>query len=331
MISRFLNLLRCFIALRLLKMTWHKKYFLANLICPDTQTLVARGKKRNTTIPRPRFSHIFYHQASVDLACAENALDTFLDQISIEDEIIIYDKGGLLPHSWLERLRPFRWHSWVSHLESLSEMASYTYGMNDSMARAQGEVLCLWRSDYIFPPNLQAQYQALIPKYDMVLPYSVTIANATTDGSFIRQHWDHVRPYNTNFWNKQKSESYSLYEAEDPVLFAIRRETWNLLGGLNHDLWGYGWQFAEFAGRMRSVLGRHRIRYVDVPPPVHQYHSSSLMVRDQGWSEHKSREEAEGKNRFARFLGGPAQLECYDYRWQQRLHPLPVEERRQAP
>lgn len=324
------NQVRCVLTLFLLRLPWSKKYFLANLVSPSTRSLVASGRNRRTSIPRPAFSHIFYHQASVDLACAENSLDTFLDQVHPEDEIILYDKGGMLPASWFERLRAFRWRSWITHEETLPEMASYTYGMNNSFAHAQGDVLCIWRSDYIFPPTLNKQYRRLITNFDMVLPYMVTITNANTDGAFIRNHWDRVRPYDTEFWNTRTIECYSLYEAEDPVLFAIRRDAWKRLGGFNHDLWGYGWQFAEFAGRMRCVLGNHRIRYVDVPPPIHQYHASSLMVRDQGWTEQKSREEAEGKKRFARFLGGSSQLQCYNYRWQQRLKPLPLEQRKPA-
>jgi hypothetical protein len=100
------------------------------------------------------------------------------------------------------------------------------------------------------------------------------------------------------------------------------------VGGLNHMLWGYGWQFGEFAARLRARVSINRIKYFDHAWPVHQNHASSLMVRTAGLDTKKSEEDYIGRQRFAEFLGGREMFECYEYRWNQKLPPLPPEARR---
>jgi hypothetical protein len=205
-------------------------------------------------------------------------------------------------------------------------MAAYTYGMNHSVPMAQAPIVVVWRSDYVYPRGLYARYLELMPTHDIVLPYSVYIGAAHVRADFIRAHWDKLENYDDAFWRANAAESYSIYESQDPVHFAIRKETWQKLGGLDHRLWGYGWQFGEFAARLRAQLPRDRIKYFDHAPPVHQNHASSLMVRTAGWTEEKSAQDRIGRERFANFLGGPEFFACYEYRWHQKLPPLSPEE-----
>jgi len=111
------------------------------------------------------------------------------------------------------------------------------------------------------------------------------------------------------------------------VHFAIHQHVWKKLGGLDHRLWGYGWQFGEFAARLRRALPRQRVKYFDHAPPVHQNHASSLMVRTDGWNEKKAEEDRIGRERFAGFLGSREAFQCYEYRWNKKLPPLPPSER----
>lgn len=319
--------LRCRATLWLLRQKFDKRYALANFVCPSSEAIVRASGRKPAAIPLPRFTHIFYHQASVETDCAENSLRSVLWNIPAEDEVILYDKGGTLPASCFESLARQQWRSWAIHRETDPQMASYTYGMNHSIPMAQAPIVVLWRSDYVYPRGMFERYRALIEQHDIVLPYSVYIGAAHVRGDFVRANWSKLESYDDAFWRAHAAEDYSLYEAQDPVLFAVRKETWLALGGLNHLLWGYGWQFGEFAARLRTELPRHRVKYFDFARPVHQNHASSLMVRTSGFDEKKAAEDHAGRQRFAEFLGGQELFDCYTYRWNQRLKPIPPEER----
>ena len=320
--------LRCRITRWLLRQKFAKRYALANLVCPTTDALVRATRGKPTSIPLPKVSHIFYHQASVETECAENSLRTLLWNIPETDEVILYDKGGTLPGHCFDRLRNQHWRSWAIHRETTPDMASYTYGMNHSIPMAQAPVVMVWRSDYVYPKGLYQQYLRHIEVHDIALPYSVYIGAAHVRADFVRANWEKLENYDDAFWRANAAETYSIYESQDPVHFAIRKKAWLKLGGLDHRLWGYGWQFGEFAARLRTGLPPRRIKYFDTPPPVHQNHASSLMVRDAGFDGEKAQEDRLGRERFAAFLGGPDRFECYLYRWTQRLKPLPPAERR---
>lgn len=320
--------LRSKLALWLLRQRFEKRYALANLVCPSTGELVRHAAERDLpTIPLPAVSHIFYHQASVELECAENSLRTLLWNIPETDEVILYDKGGTLPARCFESLAKQHWRSWAIHREVRPDMASYTYGMNHCMPMARAPIVMLWRSDYVYPRGLYEKYLRHIPSHDIVLPYAVHIGAAHVRANFVQENWAKLENYDSDFWRANSAETYSIYESQDPVHFAVRAETWARLGGLNHRLWGYGWQFGEFAARLRSELPRNRIKYFDHDWPIHQNHASSLMVRTESFNEKKSEEDRVGRQRFAEFLGGPDMFACYEYRWNQKLPPIPPEER----
>ena len=304
-----------------------RRYFFANLVCPTTDALVRAAHRPSPPIPLPRVTHIFYHQASVETACAENSLRTVLWNIPETDEVILYDKGGTLPDHCFSQLGRQHWRSWAIHREVSPEMAAYTYGMNHSMPMAQAPIIMLWRSDYVYPRGLYDRYLRDIATHDIVLPYFVFIGAAHVDGAFVRANWDKLDRYDDAFWSANAAEKYSLYESQDPVLFAVHKRVWLRLGGLNHLLWGYGWQFGEFAARLRSELPKRSIKYFDGSPPVHQNHASSLMARTGSFDKAKDEEDRVGRERFTAFLGGREMFECYVYRWHQKLKPLSQKER----
>jgi hypothetical protein len=319
--------LRCRIALWLLRQKFEWKYWAANLVCPSTTELAQGSRKARVPIPLPKVSHVFYHQASVEVECAENALRSLLWNIAPSDEVILYDKGGTLPPACFEMLAGQQWRSWAVHREVSPDMASYTYGMNHSIPMTQAPIVMMWRSDYIYPRGLYQAYLDRLPGHEIVLPYEVIIGAEQVRADFVRAHWDKFEPYDGEFWRANAAEIYSIYESQDPVHFAIRRRTWDRLGGLDHRLWGYGWQFGEFAARLRYKLPRRKIRYFDFDPPVHQNHASSLMVRSSNYTAEKAERDRIGRDRFADFLGGQAMFDCYFYMWQKKLKPIPKEQR----
>jgi hypothetical protein len=320
--------LRCRLAAWLLKQRFDARYAITNRVCPDTADIVLSSGRRPPPIPLPAFSHIFYHQASVETECAENSLRTLLWNIPETDEVILYDKGGTLPAACFEMLARQHWRSWAIHRELDPQMASYTYGMNHSVPMARAPIVAVWRSDYVYPKGIYERYVELIPKHDIVLPSSVLIGGSHVRADFVRLHWEKLERYDAAFWRANAAEEYSIYESQDPVHFAIRAEAWRRLGGLNHLLWGYGWQFGEFAARLRRRLPADRVRYFDHALPVHQNHASSLMVRTEGYDQKKAEEDRAGRRRFADFLGGDDAFACYEYRWNQKLRPIPPEKRR---
>lgn len=319
---RALIRLRCKLALWILRRKFDKRYAIANLICPSTGAIVRAAPGRAPRIPLPACSHIFYHQASVEQECAWNSFQTVLWNVPPEDEVILYDKGGTLPPRFFEALARQRWRSWAVHAEATPEMASYTYGMNHSLPMAQAPIVMVWRSDYVYPRGLYASYQQRLPGHDIVLPYEVVIGGSQVTAEFVTRHWDKLDPYDAGFWRKNADSMYSIYECQDPVHFAVRRELWQRLGGLDHRLWGYGWQFGEFAARLHRRVPARKIKYFDCPPPVHMNHASSLMVRSKDFTARKGEEDRIGRERFAAFLGGQDLFECYHYRWSQKLPPL---------
>src|SRR5581483_85045 len=200
--------LRCRLTLWLLRRTFAKRYAVANLICPSTEALVGAAARRPSPIPLPKVTHIFYHQASVEVDCAVNSWRTLLWNIPETDEVILYDKGGTLPPHCFESLSHQHWRSWAIHRETSPEMASYTYGMNHSLPMARAPVIIVWRSDYVYPRGLYEKYIRHIADYDIVLPYEVYIGAAHVKADFVRAHWDKLENYDAAFWRANAAEAY---------------------------------------------------------------------------------------------------------------------------
>lgn len=319
---------RCKVALRLIHSGNQYVQKVGKALCPSTDEIVAYSKRKMPPIPMPKVTHIFYHQASVEVECAALSLDTVLWNVDESDEIIIYDKGGSLPYSFFEKLSRQHWRSWAIHREVRPEMAAYTYGMNASIPMAQAPVVALWRSDYVYPSGINQKYLSNIEKNDIVLPYAVYVGAAHVTSQFMRENWNKLINYDDEFWRKNAEYWYSMYEHQDPVHFAVKKSLWLKIGGLNHDLWGYGWQFAEFAARLRRYVPKKRIKYFDHAWPIHMNHSSSLMVRDASFGQDKAEEDRIGRERFAKFLGGQELFDCYLHQWCRKLRPIPESERK---
>ena len=206
----------------------------------------------------------------MEAECAENSLRTLLWNIPESDEVILYDKGGTLPPRCFEQLQKQHWRSWAVHREIAPEMASYTYGMNHSLPMAQAPVIMLWRSDYVYPRGLYEKYLEQIVGREIALPYTVLIGGSQVTAAFVQANWNRLDPYDEGFWRENSAETYSLYESQDPVHFAIRRETWMRLGGLDCRALGLVvGNSAEFAAA--GLRGRRA-----APAPASKYFDCSL-------------------------------------------------------
>lgn len=309
MLIRLINQVRCHIVGWLLDQTWGIRYGIARRIAPSTTSLVKHRTRRPPPLRLPPRSHIIYHQENVDRLAAQNSLASLAAQLPPEDEILLLDVGASADASWLEPFRGHAWHSYVAARAEHPEQRSYTYGLNATMSGLKAPWLFVWRTDYVYPAGVVDAYLRHLPDADFAAPYRVWIGNPEVDSGFLKHHASRFYPFDMNFW-AEKSVVCSLYETQDPALFAIKRSLWEEIGGLNHELWGYGWQFAEFAARVRVARPEHRIRYFDCPPPLHQTHAGSLMHQ----TAPNQAEAATGMDRFTKFLGGPDAMKAYRLR-----------------
>jgi hypothetical protein len=301
-----INQLRCWITALILKSLFPWRYALARRISPDTTSLIKYRPRRPPELRLPPRSHLIYHQANVDADAAQHSLRSLAEQIPQEDEILFLDIGATGQNAWLT---PFFAHEWCSYSSCQArhpEQRSYTFGLNAAMHGLKAPTLFVWRTDYFFPAGLMNCYLQALRSADFAAPYNFLIGHPEVTSSYLTEHQDRLSPYDSAFW-QSRSHTCSLYETQDPALFAIKRHLWNKIGGLNHELWGYGWQFAELAARVRAQTPASRISYFESPRPLHQTHGGSRM-----YSQEKNDTEVQaGIDRFKTFLGGDSAYQAY--------------------
>jgi len=317
MIVRAVNFLRCRLALWVEERKFSKSLFLAKLLSPGPDSLIRHRRRHPPPLILPPRSHLIYHQASVDALCARNSLESLAGQIPVEDEVVLLDVGGTMSP---EALAPFAQHAWRSYVACATphpEQRSYTYGLNAVVPGLKAPAFFVWRTDYVYPRGMMADYRRHLEQGAwFAAPYAVFVGKPHVDSAFVRDHWDRFANYDRAFW-EPLSYVASLYETQDPALFAMTRKLWDRIGGLNHELWGYGFQFAELAIRVRNRCPARRIAYFGTPPPLHQSHEGSMMYQPAD----RQQEVQAGIQRFRNFLGGEAAYRMF--RLNDRLPPRP--------
>jgi hypothetical protein len=317
LMMQWLNRLRCRLAYWLAHCGHPKGLGLGLRIAPDTTSLIRHRRRHAPPLPVPKRSHLVYHQQTVDRQAAFNSLRSMRDQIPEEDEVLFLDVGATMGPEVLAEFGPHEWLSYSAAKAALPEQQSYTFGMNLGMGALKGEMLVVWRTDYVYPNDLMSRYLRHMEKAEFGCPYDVLVGDATVTGDFVAGHWEKVGSFDEGFW-ASKSLRISLYETQDPALFAISRGLWEKVDGLNHQLWGYGWQFAELAARVRTNCAADQIVYFGGRPPLHQTHGGTLM-QVGNLSEQKQQQYESGVARFSHFLGGKSAY--WAYRSKQNLPP----------
>lgn len=318
---KLLNNLRCKLAYRLAHCGHPKGLGLGLRIIPDTTSLIRHRPRCAPPLEVPNRSHLIYHQQTVDRQAALNSLRSMRGQIPEEDEVLFLDVGATMGAEVLGELGSHEWLSYSAAKAALPEQQSYTFGMNLGMRMLKGGQLFVWRTDYVYPQDLMQRYLKQIEVADFACPYDVLVGEETVTGEFVAAHWEQVEPFDEKFW-ASRSQRLSLYETQDPALFVISRDLWENIGGLNHQLWGYGWQFAEFAVRVRSECPSDRVAYFGGLPPLHQTHGGTLMQILSTSNTHQKQAQYEaGVARFSDFLGGGDAY--WAYRSKQQLPPKP--------
>lgn len=321
---KFINQLRCKAAYWLAHCGHPKGLGLGLRIIPDTTSLIRHRPRHAPALRVPKRSHLIYHQQTVDKQAALNSVRSIRGQIPEEDEVLFLDVGATMGAKVLIEFGSHEWLTYSAAKAALPEQQSYTFGMNLGMRMLKGEQLFVWRTDYVYPQDLMRHYLKHMKVADFACPYDVLVGDVTVTGEFVAAHWAQVEPFDEEFW-ALRSQRLSLYETQDPALFAISRALWEKIGGLNHQLWGYGWQFAEFAVRVRNECPSSRVAYFGGLPPLHQTHGGTLMQILSTSDTHQKQAQYEaGVVRFSEFLGGSAAY--WAYRSKQKLEAKdPVE------
>jgi hypothetical protein len=317
LMMQWFNKLRCRLSYWLAHCGHPKGLGVGLRIAPDTTSLIRHRRRHASPLPVPKRSHLVYHQQTVDKQAALNSLRSMRGQIPEEDEVLFLDVGATMGPEVLAEFGAHEWLSYSAAKAALPEQQSYTFGMNLGMGMLKGEQLFVWRTDYVYPNDLMSRYLRHMAKAEFACPYDVLVGDSTVTGDFVAGHWDQVQPFDEKLW-ASKSQRLSLYETQDPALFAISRTLWEEVGGLNHELWGYGWQFAEFAVRVRTHCHPRRVMYFDGAPPLHQTHEGTLM-HAEAHNQSKRLQAEDGVRRFSKFLGGSAAY--WVYRCKQHLPP----------
>jgi len=312
------------------KFKFGKRYFLAKLISPSTTTLVGNRPRKDNILPKPNYTHLIYHQSTVDELCAENSIKSIieLNQISFQDEIIFYNNGSNFDIKRVINIKQYDWFSDVFSKSDTPEKKSYTYGLNHLLIGSKAENIIFWRTDYVYPPGYYEKMVTRLANNNFVSPYNVIIGEKYCNSAFVAKNFDKLKNYDLGFWTKN-GNYLSLYETQDPALFGIKKSLWLKIDGLNNQLWGYGWQFAEFAARVRLNTSQNKIDYFLADPPFHQTHEGTQMHQEQD-NQHKKREFNDGLARFSKFLGGEKALSIYKFRWILKPTDQAISEQRQS-
>lgn len=199
------------------------------------------------------FTHVFYHQETVEPICALNSWLSIRNFFSADDEVIVLDLGMTLnidlplknvpKHVHIERIRT-----------DIPEERSYTFGLNYIIPKAKYEWVIVWRSDYVYSRNYFSIIKNKIAVCDVIVPYEAFIGASYCGYKWCKQNLDRLIDGNEKFILRH-STVCPIYESLDFPHFAIRKQIYNDIGGMNDQLYGYGPQFPELFYRISKKDG----------------------------------------------------------------------------
>lgn len=196
-------------------------------------------------------THIFYHQETVEEQCAINSWLSIRDCFQKNDEVIILDLGNTLHQILCLKENP-KFLKIEKIRTDIPEERSYTYGLNLIMPLARNENICLWRSDYIYNKKYFLKMKELIEKYDVVLPYEAFIGGNHCSDKWCKDNLDMLMNADEKLL-LEHAHVCPTHETYDYPHFFIKKKIWNKIGGMNNDLWGYGYQFPDLFYRVEQL------------------------------------------------------------------------------
>jgi len=263
------------------------------------------------------FTHLFYHQETVEEGCAINSWKSIQPFIGMDDELILLDLGNSLRKLPTLRTTPKYFRVEKIRTDTVRER-SYTFGLNLILPTARNEWVFLWRSDYIYHQDHMAHYLEHLENVDAVVPYEVLIGGEFTNGNWCssymprlcRGSFDDLLPF---------AHVCPVYEYSDFPHFAIRKSAWQALGGMDERLFGYGPQFPEFFVRFEK---KNKLAVDPKLISFHQNHAGSFSLGNYSSDKKIELEESEAKLMSV----FPDQGQYNEY--QQYIHRPPLSPRR---
>jgi len=196
-------------------------------------------------------SHVFYHQETVEEECALNSWESIRGFVEKDDEVIILDLGNTLIKELPMEITP-KYLRIEKIRTDLPEERSYTFGLNYIMPQCRFEWICLWRSDYIYHKNYFSALKAGMKKGNAVLPYEAFIGADYCGFEWCKNNLDKLCNSEIEYL-LDNSHVCPVYEYMDFPHFAIKKELWLSVAGMDQRLWGYGYQFPELFLRLKKL------------------------------------------------------------------------------
>jgi len=242
-------------------------------------------------------THLFYHQETVEQVCAENSWDSIKSLFQPNDEVILLDLGLTLNVNYY---KPDVKNFVIEKIRTdIDEERSYTYGLNSIIPRCRYEWVVLWRSDYIYTSKyLQAIMKGVKQRGNVVIPYEALIGGGYCKGRWCRRHLKSLINAEEEKLLKH-GHVCPVYEMMDFPHFAIKKELFSRVGGMDERLWGYGYQFPDLFWRLKQQKDYLPIIKFDMIA-FHQTHKGSFGIGKL--NEQKKYELKDSKQKLLAFL-----------------------------
>jgi hypothetical protein len=230
-------------------------------------------------------THIFYHQETVEEICAQNSWASINNNFDVDDEVILLDLGDTLRKKYMFRRKP-KYFRYVKIRTDSPQEKSYTYGLNNILPLSEGEWVCLWRSDYIYTHDFYLHIIEGMNSGNVVLPYEAFIGAEYCSPNWCKRNLKRIIEGDEKYLLRH-AHVCPVYETWDFPHFAIKKNVWIELGGMDTRLWGYGHQFTEFFQRFQtSGLFKPSFQFDLIA--FHQNHKGSFSL---GLLDDKKRKE----------------------------------------
>jgi hypothetical protein len=261
-------------------------------------------------------THLFYHQETVEEVCALNSWRSIRDNFAADDEVIVLDLGNTLRNKL-----PLTRHPKFFRTETIRtdtpEERSYTFGLNTIMPLARADWICLWRSDYIYHQRYFPALKKQMPRHNVIVPYEAFVGTQYANGQWCAENFTELTTGSEDYLIEH-STVCPVYEVMDCPHFAIKKDLWQNVGGMDQRLWGYGWQFPELFHRVTALPDCRLAADFDLLA-FHQNHAGSFGLGQ--YTEEKKRELIQSEYKLREVFGSKDAAEQFKKRRQPPLRP----------
>ena len=267
-----------------------------------------------------QISHLFYHHEKVDELCAINSWSSISRGFQPNDEVIILDLGNTLVNQLTKTNVKFLTFEKIR--TDSNQERSYTYGLNTIIPRCRNDWVILWRSDYIYTINYIKEVLKSInySNINIVVPYEAIIGGDYCTGKWCKNNLQPLMNGNEEFIYKH-GHVCPVYEYLDFPHFAIKKNMFMAIGGMNDKLWGYGYQFPDLFLRIKKLKDYSPLINFDMIA-FHQTHSGSFGLGIL--NSEKKKELQDSNKKLLEAYGSQEKVNEF----LESIHQIPLRERK---